>query len=130
MSDPAVLIVGAGPTGLNLALRPHRHGTAFRLIDTNDAPARESRALAVHARTLELDAQLGLADAIVARGVEVGGIVLHRDGADIAHVDLHEVGRGLSPYPFILDFPQDEHMSASSWTSFAPKGSRSNGRRH
>ena len=109
MPNPPILIVGAGPTGLNLALRLARHGVAFRIIDQHDGPARESRALAVHARTLEFYRQLGFADAIVAGGTEITGIQLHEGGAERAHITLRDIGAGLSPYPFILDFPQDEH---------------------
>src|SRR5262245_2642270 len=49
-----VLIVGAGPTGLVLALWLARRGIKVRIIDKNDAPSMTSRALAVQARTLEL----------------------------------------------------------------------------
>jgi 2-polyprenyl-6-methoxyphenol hydroxylase-like FAD-dependent oxidoreductase len=109
MSNPPVLIVGAGPTGLNLALRLARHGTPFRLIDEREEAASESRALAVHARTLEFYDQLGLADAIVAAGTEVEGIHVHGGGRERVQLDIKKIGEGLSPYPFILDFPQDEH---------------------
>ena len=104
-----ILIVGAGPTGLNLALRLARDGIAFRIIDAHGGPAEESRALAVHARTLELYAQLGLADAMVEAGVKIAGIRMLEGGVERAHAPLGDIGAGLSPYPFILDFPQDEH---------------------
>ncbi|MBI0533964.1 monooxygenase [Roseomonas sp. KE2513] len=109
MSPPPVLVVGAGPTGLNMALRLAQHGVPFRLIDQHEAPAQESRALAVHARTLEYYRQLGLAEALVAAGTEVQGIRMHEGGQERAYVDIKDIGRGLSPYPFILDLPQDEH---------------------
>lgn len=109
IQDIPVLIVGAGPTGLNLALRLARHGVRFRLIDQHSGPAQESRALAVHARTLEFYQQMKFADAIVERGTRIKGVRLHEDGRERAHIDLGDVGEGLSPFPFILDFPQDEH---------------------
>ena len=109
MSQIPILIVGAGPTGLNLALRLAHDGVPFRIIDQHAGPAEESRALAVHARTLEFYAQLGLADAIVAAGTQVGGLRVLEDGVERAHILLGNIGEGLSPYPFILDFPQDEH---------------------
>lgn len=109
MPHPPVLIVGAGPTGLNMALRLRQHGVPFRLIDQHERPAQESRALAVHARTLEFYRQLGLAETLVAAGTEVQGIRLHEGGQERAHIDIKDIGRGLSPYPFILDLPQDEH---------------------
>ena len=104
-----VLIVGAGPTGLNLGLWLHRHGCPFRIIDQHAGPAEESRALAVQARTLEFYAQLGLASDIVARGVKIDGLRIHEEGQERAHISLESIGEGLSPFPFVLDFPQDEH---------------------
>ena len=55
-----VLIVGAGPTGLLLALWLKRLGVEVRIIDKSAEPGTTSRALAVHARTLKLYGQIGL----------------------------------------------------------------------
>ena len=60
MSHPQVLIVGAGPTGLVLALWLARAGVPFRLIDKNAGPGQASRAMAVQARTLEFYRGLGI----------------------------------------------------------------------
>ena len=49
-----VLVVGAGPTGLMLANQLGRRGVRVTIIDRHSGPARESRAMAVHARTLEI----------------------------------------------------------------------------
>jgi NADPH-dependent 2,4-dienoyl-CoA reductase/sulfur reductase-like enzyme len=51
--NPPVVIVGAGPTGLNLALSLARHGVPFRIISEANGPGEHPRALAVQARTLE-----------------------------------------------------------------------------
>ena len=61
--DLPVLIVGAGPTGLVLALWLTKLGVAVRIIDKTAEPGTTSRALAVQARTLEFYRQVGLADA-------------------------------------------------------------------
>jgi 2-polyprenyl-6-methoxyphenol hydroxylase-like FAD-dependent oxidoreductase len=66
VTQPQLLIVGAGPTGLVLALRLAKAGTPFRLIDRNSGPGQASRAMAVQARTLEFYRQLGIADEVVA----------------------------------------------------------------
>ena len=60
-----VLIVGAGPTGLALALWLTRVGVAVRIIDKNSGPADYSRALGVQARTLELYQMLGIAQHVI-----------------------------------------------------------------
>src|SRR4029077_1889976 len=62
-----VLIIGAGPTGLVLALWLTKLGAKVRIVDKTAEPGTTSRALAVQARTLELYRQLDLADAIVER---------------------------------------------------------------
>ena len=64
MSDTQVLINGAGPTGLVLALWLNRLGVRVRLVDKTAEPGTTSRALVVHARTLELYRQVGLAEAV------------------------------------------------------------------
>src|SRR6266849_6667517 len=68
MRDTEILISGAGPTGLVLALWLARLGVRIRIVDKTAEPGTTSRAVAVQARTLELYSQLGLADAVVARG--------------------------------------------------------------
>ena len=62
MTRSDVLIVGAGPTGLVLALWLTKLGVKVRIIDKTAEPGTTSRALAVHARTLELYRQLDLTD--------------------------------------------------------------------
>jgi 2-polyprenyl-6-methoxyphenol hydroxylase-like FAD-dependent oxidoreductase len=107
--DVPVLIVGAGPTGLVLALWLRRLGIAVRIIDKEDRPGTTSRALVVHARTLELYRQIGIADQVVRRGLEFTAINLWVRGQHRARADLGDIGRGLSPFPFIIVLPQDEH---------------------
>jgi 2-polyprenyl-6-methoxyphenol hydroxylase-like FAD-dependent oxidoreductase len=109
MNETDVLIVGAGPTGLSLALFLAKAGVTPRIIDKNLGPGQASRALGVQARTLEFYRQLGFADDVVAQGIQVTGIKLRAHGRSIADVNIAEFGEGLSPYPFILSFPQDEH---------------------
>ena len=77
-----VLIVGAGPTGLVLALWLTKLGVNLRIIDKTSVPGTTSRALAVHARTLELYRQLDLADFIVEHGHKVPAVRLWVEGQD------------------------------------------------
>ena len=53
MSDCDVLVVGAGPTGLVLALWLTKLGARVRIIDKTAEPGTTSRALAIQARTLD-----------------------------------------------------------------------------
>jgi 2-polyprenyl-6-methoxyphenol hydroxylase-like FAD-dependent oxidoreductase len=62
-----ILVVGAGPAGLALALQAHDHGAAVRIVDRRPEAARPSRALLLHARTLEVLRPLGVTEALLAR---------------------------------------------------------------
>lgn len=104
-----VLIVGAGPTGLFLGLVLAKLGVAVTIVDKESEPGTTSRALAVQARTLEIYRQVGLARDLVSRALVFGGVNLWRGGTRVAHVDLSNIGRGVSPFPFAVIFPQDEH---------------------
>ena len=81
-----VLIVGAGPTGLVLALWLTRLGVPVRIIDKTVEPGTTSRALAVQARTLELYRQLDLTDAVLSLGHKVPAINLWVKGEQSAHL--------------------------------------------
>jgi 2-polyprenyl-6-methoxyphenol hydroxylase-like FAD-dependent oxidoreductase len=105
-----VLVVGAGPTGLTLALWLTRLGIRVRVIDRNPEAAPYSRALGVQARTLEFYRQFGgLAEAAVDAGVKVEGANFWTKGRRAAHVPLGDLGEGLTPYPFVLTYAQDQH---------------------
>ena len=108
-SDTDVLIVGAGPTGLMLANQLVRRGVRARIIDRHAGPARESRALGVQARTLEIYAHLGVADQAVALGKRADGAVLWAEGRRAARVPLGDIGRDVSPYPYLLVLGQDDN---------------------
>ncbi|KPF60099.1 monooxygenase [alpha proteobacterium AAP81b] len=104
-----ILITGAGPTGLVLALGLARRGIPFRIVDRRPGPGLASRAIAVHARTLELYDQFGLADEIVAGGIPIRHIRLREAGMAVAAIDLAGMGGDLSPFPYLLSYPQDDH---------------------
>src|SRR5439155_2418087 len=107
--DTDVLIIGAGPTGLVLALWLTRLGVRVRIVDRTAEPGTTSRAVAVQARTLELYNQVGLAAPLVERGRKALAANLWVAGRHAAHAVLGEMGAGLSPFPYALIFPQDEH---------------------
>ena len=112
--SPSVLIVGAGPTGLNLALSLARRGVPFRHISEADGPGERSRAMVVQARTLEFYSQFGFADEVVAQGVvaESAHVLEGGDNGsphEVSKIRFEDLGSGISPYPFALAYPQDDH---------------------
>ncbi len=106
---PQVLIVGAGPTGLVLAIALIEHRVPFRIIDKNKGPGEASRAMGVHARTLEFYRQLGFANEVVNQGIPLGQVYIHEGTKVKAQMSWVNIGEGLSPYPYMLSFPQDDH---------------------
>lgn len=104
-----VLIVGAGPTGLALAIWLRLQGVGVRIVDRSEGPGRFSRAMVVQARTLELYRQAGLAEAVVAAGNPNPGVNLWARGRRRARIAFGDAGAKLTPYPFVLVYPQDRH---------------------
>lgn len=109
MTDTDILIAGAGPTGLMLALRLAHLGVRFRIIDSNSGPGQASRAMVVQARTLEFYQQLGLAEKLIERGICIDSIHYSEEGRDLASLSWGDAGKDITPYPFVLSFPQDDH---------------------
>src|SRR6186713_2205951 len=97
--DMDVLIVGAGPTGLMLANQLARRGVRTLIIDRHAGPARETRALGVQARTLEIYAQLGIAERALELGKRGTGANIWAEGRRLARVPLGDAGQGVTPYP-------------------------------
>jgi 2-polyprenyl-6-methoxyphenol hydroxylase and related FAD-dependent oxidoreductases len=104
-----VLITGAGPTGLVLALWLTAQGVKVRIIDKKEGPGDTSRAMVVQARTLELYRQLGLAEPVLEAGNRMVAINMWTRGHRAARLALADAGAGLSPYPSPLMYPQDHH---------------------
>jgi len=113
MFSPSVLIVGAGPTGLNLALALVRRNVPCRLISQADSPGKESRAMVVQARTLEFYDQYGFGQEVVEQGIVAETAHVREGGSggnrEVVSFSFKEMGAGLSPYPFALAYPQDDH---------------------
>jgi 2-polyprenyl-6-methoxyphenol hydroxylase-like FAD-dependent oxidoreductase len=103
--DKSVLIVGAGPVGLAMALSLSENGVSFRIIDQTEAPTTQSRALAIHARTLEIFEQLGIVEPLLKAGQKISVMNVYAHKRQLTHITLDELD---SPFPFILGLPQSE----------------------
>lgn len=105
-----VLIIGAGPTGLMLANQLQEQGIAFEIIDIKAGPTKESRALAVTARSMELYQQLGLSDTVQEQAVEVSGFRIFLEGKPKAKVEFSQSGIGFSDFTnFMNAFEQSKN---------------------
>src|ERR1700690_2395957 len=103
--DHAVLIVGAGPTGLAMALELTRMGLPVRLIDKSDHPAQNSQALVVQARTLQQFERYGIAHEAVARGRKLIRATAFSEGKKIVTFELDRIR---SRYAYVLFLPQSD----------------------
>src|SRR5262245_28172444 len=92
-----------------LANQLARRGIPMRIIDRHAGPSRETRALGVQARTLEIYAHLGIVDRALALGRPSTGANLWAQGRRMARVPVGEAGRSVTPYPFILILGQDDN---------------------
>lgn len=104
-----VIIVGAGPTGLALACQFIRHGVAFVIFDKNETTTPHSKAIGVQARTLEIYEQIDLADKLIHEGAIAAKARMIVGGKVRGEAVFGELGKGMSPYPFVLIVEQGRH---------------------
>jgi 2-polyprenyl-6-methoxyphenol hydroxylase-like FAD-dependent oxidoreductase len=108
MTRPAdILVVGAGPAGLALALQAHDHGAAVRVIDRRSDPFRPSRALILHARTLEVLRPLAVTPALLARADTAPAAALHL-GSRVVRIRLADLALPDTAFPHLTLIRQME----------------------
>lgn len=101
-----VLICGAGPTGLMLASQLAMRAIPFRIIDKNEDHTTQSRALVVHARTLEIFDQMGIADIALPQGRVAKAVNMLVQGKRQLRFNLGNVGERLTKFPYLLILEQ------------------------
>jgi 2-polyprenyl-6-methoxyphenol hydroxylase-like FAD-dependent oxidoreductase len=101
-----VLVSGAGPTGLLLAVELQRRGVDHLLVDALDAPQGWDRATVIHARSLEIFEALGLNDRLLSEGVETRGARFYSDGQALGELDL-----GLADCAYRFDLGLSEEVT-------------------
>lgn len=102
-TDLDVLVVGAGPTGLTLAIRLISRGVRTRVIDKDPGLPKLSRAIGIQPRTLETLDMMGLADQLLANGHRTTGVSVYFDGRRQVGIDMTYSD---SDYAFMLHLPQ------------------------
>jgi 2-polyprenyl-6-methoxyphenol hydroxylase-like FAD-dependent oxidoreductase len=104
-----VLIIGAGPTGLSLAAQLIRYNIDFIIVEKNPSITRLSKAMGVHARTLEIYDQLDIGSKAVATGRIADNIKILNEGEVKGEFNIGEIGKGLSPHPYSLILEQSKN---------------------
>jgi 2-polyprenyl-6-methoxyphenol hydroxylase-like FAD-dependent oxidoreductase len=92
-----------------LANQLGRRGVRALIVDRHTGPSRETRALGVQARTLEIYSKLGIVDRALELGKHGTGANIWSNGRKTARVPLGEAGQSVTPYPFILILGQDDN---------------------
>jgi 2-polyprenyl-6-methoxyphenol hydroxylase-like FAD-dependent oxidoreductase len=104
-----VLIIGAGPTGLMAACQLRKQGIEPIIIDKKEGPTKESRALVVHARTLEIYDQMGIVNEALLKGEIVNKAQFIVKSKKVSELPLDKIGEGMTPFPFLLVLEQSRN---------------------
>lgn len=99
------LIIGAGPTGLTLALALSQRGHPVRIIDAKTGPSTHSKALGIHARTLEVFERLGVVSPFLEKGNKATSITFHH-GRKKLKLTIDSLAD--TAYPFVLILAQSQ----------------------
>lgn len=105
MDTTDVLVVGAGPTGLTVAVALAKCGVQTTVVDALAAGANTSRAAAVAARTLEVLEPLDLADRLVQEGIPAQRMSIRDADHVLMPLDFRELP---TKYPYTLMISQAE----------------------
>src|SRR5271156_4534549 len=104
-NDLDVLVVGGGPVGLVAGAELARRGVRVRVIDKLAQPTDQSRAVAVHARSLDMFDRMGIVDEMLSTGVKAIAMQLYAGHSRLFRVPLGEVD---GAFPFTLNTAQTE----------------------
>ena len=107
----AITIVGAGPVGLTAALALGRSGHRVQVYDQAPGPSQQWRASTFHAPTLEMCAELGVAESMLAQGLKAPVYQIRdRDHGIIAEFDMGVLADD-TDYPFRLQLEQYKYVA-------------------
>lgn len=102
-----ILIIGAGPVGLSLALALGKQGFAVRLFEQSDDLSPEARASTLHPSTLEMLAAWGVVDAVLKCGSPVNRMQFWERQTRALIAEFHyDAIAGDTAYPYRLQCPQ------------------------
>jgi 2-polyprenyl-6-methoxyphenol hydroxylase-like FAD-dependent oxidoreductase len=103
-TETDVVIIGAGPTGLSLAIALQQAGVRHLLIDKLASGQNTSRAAVIHAHTLEALEPLGVADQLAAHGLKLNHFRIRDRDRALLNLSFDQLK---SPHAYLLMLPQD-----------------------
>lgn len=106
MDKDRVLIAGAGPVGLTLALALHRAGVPVAVFEKRSTLNEASRASTWHPPTLEILDRLGVLGPLLGQGVRVDRIAWLRAGQGLAAAMELSLLSSRTKFPFRWHFEQ------------------------
>ena len=117
--DFDLVVIGAGPTGLTAACEARRLGLSVQIIDRKEHRSTFSKALVVHARTMEVLESMGLSERVRSAGASFDALNAHFGESAPVRMDLRGLDWGDTCYPYWLSIPQyeterclEEHLNA------------------
>ena len=107
-SHDRVIVAGAGPVGLTVALKLARAGVPVTVVDASPEIIQSPRAIVYHSPTIEALAELGLFEDLRAVGVLKQDYQWRTiDGAILAAIDMSILEPGDTPFPYNLHLGQN-----------------------
>jgi 2-polyprenyl-6-methoxyphenol hydroxylase-like FAD-dependent oxidoreductase len=108
--DPMILIVGAGPTGLTLAVELARRGVPFRIIDREPERTRTSRAIGTQARTVEVFRLMGIPETALEPAARPRALRFAERDRTLARIAFGDGLPGASPRLISMDESDTERV--------------------
>lgn len=100
-----VLIVGAGPVGLNMALALNNQGIKCRVVDSKAKFSDTSNAIGINARTLEIWQAMGFAREAIDQGLTIKEIKIFSGSKLLNYAPIDNIE---SKFNFMLTLPQSQ----------------------
>ena len=101
-----LMVVGAGPVGLMAACEAAKLGMTVRVVDKRSSRGTLSRAMIVHARTMEALDGLGLSEKLHENGQPLSALNLDFGFGVQKKIEFSKLEWGDTKFPYWLDIPQ------------------------
>lgn len=109
-AKPNILIVGAGPVGLTAAVELTRRGFSPRIIEKDAGPHKESRALAINPRTLDILEPSGASDRLIKAGIKALAMNFHGPNELLFRINIHNIPHKSRKYMLVLPQAETEKL--------------------